>query len=83
MSRFRRLTWLRDDAGEIQSSLVKFLGHFTGIGESSRLSLGINQVPVDDNIKHTAASGNQLRFHTDGLPKLFRQTGGLGHVVSN
>ena len=82
MSWFLCLTSLRDDAGEIQSDLAQNLGHFTGIGESTRLSLGINQVPVDENIKHTAASGNQLCFHIDGLPQLFRQTGGLGHVVS-
>jgi hypothetical protein len=83
MSWFLSLTSLRDDAGEIQSTLVQNLAHFAGIGESSRLSLGVHQVPVDDNIKHTAASGNQLCFHTDGLPQLLRQTGGIGHVVSN
>ena len=72
---------LTGHTGETQSAFVQNLGHFTGIGESSCLSLGINQVPIDENIEYTTASRDQLCFHTGGLPQLFRQTDGLGEVA--
>jgi hypothetical protein len=43
---------------------------------------GINQVPIHDDVKDSAAALDQLRLDTRCLLDRVRQTGGLGSVIS-
>lgn len=52
------------------------------LGETSGLTLRVNQLAVNDDIKHTAAPFDQLSNHPRLCLDRVRQTGGLRGVVS-
>ncbi len=53
-------------------------------GETARLLLGKDLLSVDNNLKNTAAAGNQCNLHIrpEGDLQLFLQTGGPGFIIS-
>lgn len=52
-------------------------------GESQRLLFAVDQLAVDDDIKHAARAFDQLNVHAIGFFNCGRQTGGLWGVVSH
>ena len=51
-------------------------------GELSSVKLGVDHLPISDDIKDASASFDQLSFNTCRTSNRIRQTDGIGGVVS-
>ena len=59
--------------------LIRYLTRFR---KSPYLKFREQQLVIDDNIKDSVVSRDQLRLHTEGLVQFIRHTGGIRFIVS-
>ena len=70
-------------AGPLGAALAReLLENLFVLGEAAGLVLGVDLLPVDDDVEDAAAPLDELRIDADLFLDSGRQTGGLGEVAS-